>query len=268
MRIVTLNAWGGAMYDELAAWLRTGPADVLCLQEVTRTPALRGWTAFADGERELPQRANLLADVAELLPAHQSLFVASDSGPVTDAEGARHRQDFGVATFVAEDLTVTGIETRAVHASYTEHREWPHTERPRTALAVRVADPRDARSVTVIQVHGLRDAAGKRDTPARRRQAEQLASLAAEAQKDSDVTVLCGDLNLLPASETFEILADAGMTDLVRGADTRTSRYVKPVRHASYLLVSDVAAVSSSEVLASPEVSDHRALVLDLGANV
>lgn len=264
MRIVTLNAWGGAMYDDLATWLRDDPADVLCLQEVTRTPALRGWTAFADAERQLPQRANLLADVAELLPAHQPLFVASDSGPVTGPGGVRHRQDFGIATFVAEELTVSAVETRAVHASYTEHGEWPHTERPRTALSVRVVDPGSSRAVTVIQVHGLRDTAGKGDTPARRRQAERLADLVVRARRDSDVTVLGGDLNLLPHSETFEILAEAGMTDLVREADTRTSRYLKPVRHASYLLVSDPGAVKAFEVVVTPEVSDHRALALEL----
>nr|GID36915.1 hypothetical protein Aca09nite_34210 [Actinoplanes campanulatus] len=76
--------------------------------------------------------------------------------------------------------------------------------------------------------------------------------------------MVCGDLNLLPGSETFAVLAETGLTDLVRDADTRTSRYPKPVRHASYLLISDVTAVKRFEVLAEPEVSDHRALILDI----
>jgi hypothetical protein len=46
--------------------------------------------------------------------------------------------------------------------------------------------------------------------------------------------VVCGDVNLLPDSETFDVLAEIGLTDLVGAADTRTSRYPKPVRHASY----------------------------------
>lgn len=37
-----------------------------------------------------------------------------------------------------------------------------------------------------------------------------------------------------------------------------------PVRHASYLLVSDPDAVTNFEIVAEPEVSDHRALVLDV----
>jgi hypothetical protein len=36
------------------------------------------------------------------------------------------------------------------------------------------------------------------------------------------------------------------------------------VRHASYLLVSDAGAVKSLELPATPEVSDHRPLILEL----
>jgi hypothetical protein len=36
------------------------------------------------------------------------------------------------------------------------------------------------------------------------------------------------------------------------------------VRHASYLLVSDADAVTSLEMPATPEVSDHRPLILEL----
>lgn len=76
--------------------------------------------------------------------------------------------------------------------------------------------------------------------------------------------MVCGDLNLLPHSETFEVLRAVGLVDLVGTADARTSHYPKQVRHASYLLISDPGAVKRFEIVADPEVSDHRALVLDL----
>jgi endonuclease/exonuclease/phosphatase family metal-dependent hydrolase len=118
--------------------------------------------------------------------------------------------------------------------------------------------------VTVVQVHGLRDPAGKHDTPARRAQGQRLANLVQRSREEGDLTVVCGDLNLLPGSQTFGLLAEIGLVDLVRDADTRTSRYPKPVRHASYLLVSDPGAVVEFEILAQPEVSDHRALRLEI----
>lgn len=264
MRIVSLNAWGGAMFADLIDWLPRSGADVLCLQEVTRTPGLRGWTHFEDDERRLPQRADLFADANAALPGHRGRFVASDAGPVRDGEGLIHRQDFGVAVFVDERIRVIGVEESFVHGGYVAHRQWPTGDRPRVAQAIRVLDPATEQVVTVVHLHGLRDPEGKRDTPARRAQAERLADLIRTIRAPQDLTVVCGDLNLLPDSETFDLLRDVGLVDLVGRADTRTSNYAKPVRHASYLLVSDPGAVDRFEILADPEMSDHRALVLDL----
>jgi endonuclease/exonuclease/phosphatase family metal-dependent hydrolase len=264
VRIISLNAWGGAVFDGLASWLRATDADVVCLQEVTRTPGTTGWTRFDDGERALPQRANLFADVRQLLPAYQGFFVPSDAGPVHDHAGGRLHQEFGVATFVAEHVPVVGLASEFVHGAFVDHDEWITSDRPRAALATRVLDRSGGRAVTVVQVHGLRDAAGKHDTPARRTQAERLAGLIERARRPKDIVVLCGDLNLLPNSATFAVLADIGLVDLVGSADTRTSQYRKPNRHASYLLVSDPAAVGRFEIVTEPEVSDHRALLLEM----
>lgn len=264
MRIISINAWGGAMFEALAAWLPECGADVLCVQEVTHTPGLQGWTHFADGERTLPQRASLLSDLKVALPDHQALFVASDAGPVTGSHGLSHRQEFGIAMLVSPRCRVTHRESRFVHGAYQHHSQWPASGRPRVAFSARVGDPSSDRTVAITHLHGLRDAAGKGDTPARRLQAERLASLIQRVGDGADLSVACGDFNLLPDSETFSILAEAGMTDLVGEADTRTSRYEKPLRHANYLLVSDVGAVKRFEIPQSPEVSDHRMLVVEV----
>ncbi len=229
MRIVSVNAWGGALADDLLSWIADDPADVLCLQEVPRIPDCSGWTQFADGERSLPQRADLFADVHQVLPHHQGVFVASDSGPVIDADGRARQQQFGVATFVSDAVPLVGVESAFVHGRYVAHRQWPRGDRPRAALAVRLAVGA-GRFVTVVQLHGLRDPAGKQDTPAREGQAHRLADLVTRFRKAGDLTVVCGDLNLLPTSRTFQVLAGIGLTDLVGTTDTRTSRYPKPTR--------------------------------------
>jgi endonuclease/exonuclease/phosphatase family metal-dependent hydrolase len=262
--MVSANVWGGTLADDLLKWLPGCGAHILCLQEVTRTPGLTGWTRFTDGERNLPQRAALFDDVRATLPQHQAIFVTSDSGPVHDDTGHTYRQDFGLATLVGEDLPIVGIDSAFVHGQFTDHAEWPAGDRPRVALAVQTIDRTVGRSVWAVQVHGLRDPSGKADTPARRGQAERLAELVHRIRGPRDLVVLCGDLNLLPDSETFSILAEAGLADLVGAADTRTSHYGKTVRHASYMLISDIAAVKQFEILAEPEVSDHRALILDI----
>jgi endonuclease/exonuclease/phosphatase family metal-dependent hydrolase len=264
VRIVSLNAWGGALHDELADWLPRCGADVLCLQEVTRTPGLDGWTSFRDDERHLPQRANLCADVGRLLPRHQATFVANDAGPVSDGDDAVHRQDFGLATFLDERLPVIGLTADFVHRTFVEHERWPAGDRPRAALGVRLVGRPGGRTVTIVQLHGVRDPAGKHDTPARRGQAARLAELVERLRGPDDLVIVCGDLNLLPDSETFDVLAGIGLVDLVGTRDTRTARYTKPLRHASYMLVSDPGVVQRFDAPAAPEVSDHRPLILDI----
>lgn len=252
------------MFDALASWLPTCKADVVFLQEVTRTAGLRGWTTFADGERTLPQRADLFADVTELLPGYQGHFLSSDAGPVTDQDRRRWQQDFGIASFVHEQLPIIGVASAFIHGSFTEHRDWIVEDRPRAAHGLRVVERVSGATFTMVNLHGLRNGGGKGDTPARRAQAYRIAELVSTLRREGDEVAVCGDFNLLPDSETFDVLAEVGLTDLVRDADTRTSQYRKAVRHADYLLVSAPAKVRNFEVVSTPEVSDHRALVVDL----
>jgi endonuclease/exonuclease/phosphatase family metal-dependent hydrolase len=264
MRVLSLNAWGGAVFDELAAWLPSVGADVICLQEVTRTRSLTDWTTFQDTERTLPQRANLFDDISELLPNHRAHFVASDAGPVTDAGGNVHRQEFGLATFVIEPVRTLDEQSTFVHGSFVEHQAWAIADRPRAIHAVRVLDAAATTPTVIAHLHGLRDPGGKGDTPARAQQANAIAAFIDDVRSAGDTAVFCGDLNLLPDSGTFAVMAEIGMVDLVGTASTRTSLYPKPLEHANYLLVSDPARVKSFEIIRTPEVSDHCALLLEL----
>jgi endonuclease/exonuclease/phosphatase (EEP) superfamily protein YafD len=236
---------------------------VLCLQEVTWTPGFRGWVTYIDSDRASRQRSSLFDDVRQVMPDHQAQFFTCDTGPVHCEDGVVRRQHFGIATLVAPHLAVVGGEASFVHGAFAHHDVWPAQDRGRLAHAVRVAG-RDGSCATVAHFHGVRMASGKNDTPQRRAQAERVAALVSRVRRPMDAVVAAGDMNILPNSETFEVLGKIGLTDLVGRSDTRTSAYEKPVRHASYLLVSDVNAVATFEVLASPEVSDHRPLVLDL----
>lgn len=263
VRVVSLNAWCGGMLEPLVRWLPVCGADVLCVQEVTWTPGHDGWVTYVDPDRVLMQRSSLFEDLRRSLPEHQSHFFTCDTGPVLCEDGVVRRQHFGIATLLAPHLAIVGSEASFVHGTFAHHDAWPSEDRGRVAHAVRVADV-DGRCVTVAHFHGVRMASGKGDIPERRRQAEQLAALVGRVRAPDDLVVVTGDLNLLPDSDTFELLGRAGLTDLVGTGDTRTSSYTKSVRHADYLLVSDPGAVASFEILAEPEVSDHRPLVLDL----
>ena len=265
MRVLSLNCWGGRVGRPLVDYLAAAGADILCLQEIVHTPGCRHeWLSYRDDGTELPQRARLFDELRTALPDHQAFFCPAARGDLFHGDEPMATA-WGLATFVRRDLIVIGQAQGFVHGDYAATGWGPHP-RARNAHVVRVHDHAVGRPVTIAHLHGLRDPAGKADTPARHAQAERFAALIRAVHRPDDALVACGDFNLLPDSATFATLAGLGLVDLVttRGhADTRTSHYRKRPRWADYLLVNERVRVERFDVVATPEVSDHRPLLLD-----
>lgn len=266
MRIVCLNGWGGRLHDALVDYVRRTDPDVLCLQEVVHTPASdKGWLDYRDGDHVLPQRANFFGNLVRALPDHGATFCPAAQGVLWDGDHAVPSQ-WGIATFIRRRLAVIGQIQCFIHKDFSADGYGQHP-RSRNAHAVRLHDFERGWPVSIIHAHGLRDLGGKMDTPERLAQAQKLADLAKAIAMPGDRVVLCGDFNVEPDSATFELLAQAGLRDLVVGrghAGTRTSHYRKPGRFADYMLVNDLLEVRRFEVVTDPEVSDHCPLLLEI----
>jgi endonuclease/exonuclease/phosphatase family metal-dependent hydrolase len=266
VRIMCLNAWGGTLYDQLIAYLRHESPDILCLQEVVHTPATRKETLiYRDGDHGLRQRANLFRDVATALSDHVATFCPAAQGVLWDGSDQIPSQ-WGLATFVRTTFPILAQHHGFVHKSFSPTGYGQHP-RSRTAHAIRVYDFERGWPICVAHMHGLRDPGGKMDTPERLAQSRKFAAMCKAILEDGDRLVVCGDFNVEPSSTTFEVLAEIGLADLVtsRGfADTRTSHYRKAVRYADYMLVNGRVEPKAFEVVALPEVSDHRPMVLEI----
>lgn len=266
MRVMCLNAWGGTLHDRLLPYLAASAPEVLCLQEVIHSPGTdRDWLTYRDGDHILPQRANLFTELRRALPDHQAMFCPAARGLLWDGDVPLPSL-WGIATFVHAALPVIGQVQGFVHKDYGSDGYGDHP-RSRNAHGVRVFDHVRKRAIAVTQMHGLRDPAGKHDTPDRRAQAQRLLDLSRSLARPGDLTILCGDFNVEPGSETLTLLQGAGLTDLVTAGGfpgTRSTQYRKPGRHADYMLISDPAAVRGFEVIYHPEVSDHCPLVLQV----
>jgi endonuclease/exonuclease/phosphatase family metal-dependent hydrolase len=262
IRILCLNAWGGTLGDALLAYLRTGAPDVLCLQEVIHSPATNvPVLTYRDGAHVLPQRPNLHSEVAACLPGYQATFCPAARGTLWDDE-VEISSFWGIATYVHPRLKVIGQAQGFVHKDYSPQGYGDHP-RSRPAHAVRLHD--GCRGLSVTHMHGLRDLAGKQDTPDRAAQAERLLALSRAVAAPGELAVICGDFNVGPESATLALLARAGFTELVTAQGhpgTRTEAYPKPGKFADYMAVSDPAAVRGFEVVRTPEVSDHCPLLL------
>jgi len=266
LRFVSLNAWGGQVWEALSAWVPSVGADILCLQEMIRAPvASPDWLAYRDAFRSLDQRADLLGDISALLLGYQTCFAAAARGPLQDGAGRIYPSEHGIAFWGRRELAIAEYTQGFIHGAYRPDG-WGAEPVPRAIQAARIHDPESGREVVFAHFHGLRDPEGKHDTPARKSQTTAILAALDKLRRPGDPVILAGDFNLLPDSEAFDRLAGAGLTELVttRGfTDTRTALYTKPQRFADYLLVSPEVKVRAFDVPAEPVVSDHRALVLD-----
>ncbi|MFZ5963401.1 endonuclease/exonuclease/phosphatase family protein [Thalassococcus sp. BH17M4-6] len=266
MKIVCLNGWGGKLHEPLVSYLRCSDPDILCLQEVIHSPASKkDWLTYRDGDHVLPQRANFFRDVSDALQDHVAIFCPAAQGVLWDGTQSVPSQ-WGLATFVRRSFPIIGQVQGFVHKDYSSNGFGDHP-RSRNAHGVRVFDDTSRRTVGVTHMHGLRDLAGKMDTPDRAAQAHRFLDLSRHVSDGTDLAVVCGDFNVEPDSETLRILANAGLCELVTGrgfAGTRNAQYKKPGRFADYMLVNREEAVKSFDVNYEPEVSDHCPLVLEL----
>lgn len=266
MRLMSLNAWGGNIADPLMGLVDQVHPDILLLQEVTSAVDPSPARLYFKGHGwDLPQQADLYGEVSAMLANHFGLFCPAMQGHLFDDDDRAYRSRFGLATFVHRDVAILEQVQAFVHGAYRSDG-WGEPPVPRNMHVLRLFNPASGQPFVVAQLHGLRDLAGKHDTPARMAQAEKIVGLISAVRQPGDAVIFGGDLNLLPDSRTFEVLATAGLTDLVttRGfTDTRTVLYEKEQRHADYLLVSPAVKVVDFDVPAEPVASDHRPLILD-----
>lgn len=266
MQIMCLNGWGGRLHEELLAYVCKEAPDVLCLQEVVHTPGTnRDWLDYRDGDHLLPQRANFFHEVSKALPEHVAVFCPAALGVLWDGDRAVPSL-WGLATFVHSKFPIVAQTQGFVHKSFSTNGYGDHP-RSRSAHAVRLYDSERQLPVTIAHMHGLRDLDGKIDTPERLNQAHRLIELVQRTAESKDRLVICGDFNVEPNSQTFDVLSTIGMKDLVmeRGCSgTRTSHYKKIGRFADYMFVNEMIDVLSFKVVDHPEVSDHRPLLLQI----
>jgi len=267
MKIVSLNAWGGQLWNALAPWVTQVSPDVLCLQEVTRAPVPSPeWLSYADAFRRLDQRADLFGDVSALLPGHQAWFAPATRGTLQDTSGAAVASEHGLGMWVRRDLAVTERAQGFVHGTYRSGG-WGPEPVPRTMQVARIQDTQTGQAVCVGHLHGLRDPDGKGDTPARSAQTTRMASVFQRVWTPQETGVLAGDFNLLPDSACFDHLEQIGLHSLIAHhgiTDTRTARYTKAQRFADYMLVTRDLLGAPFAVPALPEVSDHRPMILEV----
>jgi len=266
VKILSLNCWSGRV-PGLVDYLQSQRADIYCLQEVLNSPPGTPDELMFAGQGSTPeyQRTKLYAELCAALPHYQAFHLPAAQGYLHDGAKTQYKAQYGIATFVGPGIPIIGSVSEFVFGQYRKDN-WDPPPLPRQAHAVRVWDYERDAALVVGHMHGLWVPNGKADTADRNNQAFWFSTLVDGLVHEGDSVVACGDWNVLPGSSTLECLRKHELEDLVTGRgykDTRTSYYKKDIRFADYMMVSKSLVNCAFDVVKSPEVSDHRALVLD-----
>jgi len=251
MKIVSLNIWGGRERTPLLEFVTQEAlsTDIFCFQEV-----FSGSTG------------SIMAALVEALPGFECHFL-----PVIDSydvnvghlEGSRG----GQALFIRKDIPVDSVGGRSVYGSFGKPflLEGGLTMPAGLQHAVVKTSQGPRR---VAHVHGLGRPGSKLDTLARM---EQSSSIVAFLSEQRLPTILCGDFNLMPETESIAMIERFPMRNLIkefqitdtRGAFNRKKYSLEELQFfADYIFVSPEVVVRTF-VVPEKTVSDHLPLILE-----
>lgn len=249
MKLVSLNIWGGIVFEPLLEFIdrHSSDTDIFCFQEVL----------FSEETKTLPDTK-----------AHLNIFVElkkklSDFSVFTRPTESKYFQfellgeaEMGEAIFVRKSLSVKEsggfltysgeVEGMTLGAKATGNFQWVKID-----------------NLVIGSIHGIwqRDT-GKNDTPARIAQSQSLVDF---STKINGMKIFCGDFNLDLNTKSISML-EAGMRNLIKEnkvLSTRSSLYSKgDSKFADYVFVSPGIIVNDFRVL-EDVVSDHLPLQLD-----
>jgi endonuclease/exonuclease/phosphatase family metal-dependent hydrolase len=239
VRLITLNIWGGLIRSPLLEFIKSQQeVDIFCFQEVYHN----AHNKVSDDDAKVS--LNIFSELHALLPKHNGFFK-----PVV-------QDTYGIGIFIKKALDV--VEEGDINIYENPHYKGLGPTHSRKLQWVKVRSGDQIHSI--VNVHGLWNGCGKTDTPERIEQSQKIRNF---VDTLNTPTILCGDFNLRPDTESVKIIEN-GMKNLIQLYNirsTRTSLYPKPEKFADYVFTSPEIVVNHFEVL-KDEVSDHAPLLL------
>lgn len=256
MKLITLNIWGGKIFEPLKAFIEehAKDVDVFCFQEMFHTET--DVKEFG----KMGVRANIYSEIKNILPDFQDFYAPAQDGYGYDG-ATDFSISFGLAMFIRKDINIESHEDIFVFRGRNTRLEAGDNATIGRNLE-HVVLIQGGEAYSIFNLHGLWNGMGKSDTEDRLKQSENAKEFMKKYARPK--TVLCGDFNLMPDTESLAIL-ESGMKNLVKEhnvTSTRSSFYDKPLKFADYILVSPDIQVKDFKVL-QDEVSDHLPLYIE-----
>lgn len=251
MKLITLNLWGGQVYEPLMLFLKERSADIeiFCFQEIMYGSE----PSFTPVHKA---RLNLFSEIQNVLPDFTALqYPAPEYAEYFQSEVLPDRVRAGQAIFVKESLKVTNS------GGFHTYQNLPKDTVYGGKITGSCQWVEINHDLTVLNLHGLwQKDTNKVDTPERIIQSQIISDFLSQQEGKK---VLCGDFNLILDGKAMKLL-EQSMTNLIKKfgiTGTRSELYTKPEKFADYVLVSPEVEIQEFKAL-SDVVSDHLPLEL------
>lgn len=257
MKLISLNAWGGKIYQPLIEFIgkHSKDTDIFCFQEVFKTTS--GMIENAGF------RLNLYEEFCKLLPEHKGYFAPSVENYIAGASlpnFINFNLSWGLAIFIHKKLKVTSDGDFFVFRNKDSFNPKDLNTLPRNMQYLTFNSKN--KKFIVCNLHGIWQRGKKIDTSSRISQSEQIINFLDKYKEEAKI--LAGDFNLNIDTHSLEIL-EKKLINLIKKykiPTTRSKLYTWEDKFADYILVSENTKVANFEVPAEA-ISDHLPMILE-----
>lgn len=252
MKLITLNIWGGKLFNPLLNFINEyyKEVDIFCFQEVCKAPF----------DKVIAQKmhSNIFGEITNVLRNHQGYFDIHLKG--RDLNGkVDFKLEGGLAIFIKKDIKVKKCGDIFVYRSGSDLLNDDIATIPRNLQYI--SFEANGNNYLVCHFHGIWYPKTKVDTKDRIKQSQKIKEF---LSKRRERKILCGDFNLLPTTKSIKIL-EKGMRNLIKEYNIPTTRnkyYEREEKQADYVLTSPAVKVKQFGVI-DIIVSDHLPLLLE-----
>lgn len=249
MKLITLNLWGGRVTHKLGDFFKSNSADIWCFQEVFNA---NGDTGIVKNMIHVPgfePNLELLTFIKKHLPSHTAYFCTT------------HLNSYGISIFISNKIKVLDVgEFQIAQGDWETNNDIETKDHDRKVQWIKLNS--NGKEFFVLNGHLTHRPVGKEDSEKRLTQSKIIIDF---LKQHPIPTILVGDFNLMPHTNSIKMIEDAGMTNLIKKYNitgTRTELYKKEWKFADYAFIS--AGIQAHDFKVMPDiVSDHSPLFLD-----
>lgn len=242
MKLISLNIWGGRVYEPLIEFIKkhSQDVDIFCLQEVFDNSGV-------PSRIQKEARIDIFSDLKRILPEFNAYI--------------HPRQDYeeSNAIFTRKNIALEKVGDVFLFGSKNSWVEGDHNTFPVNMNYV--VFNQKGKKFTICNIHGFWKPREKDDSS---QSLEQSKNIVEFFKTSAGAKIICGDFNLNPDTKSVKILEE-NMRNLIKEyniTSTRTHFYKGLTQFADYWFVSPEVEVTDFRVL-SDVVSDHLPLYLE-----